>query len=158
MKLINTGLEMVITALAFIFGQSFIFTYINNGYDWVYSLVWSVLLIIAYIVSGKYEKRLESELRDYEKYIVELDETINGLDSLVAERDNEIRLLKQAEVVIDELPFAEEVKPKEIIYTCPDCGEFMTRYTDKTAFCDNIICPRKRWSIKELKEEENENK
>ena len=168
MKLINNILELI--GATFIIAIALLIT-LYTQLELIYELgiigLGTVLAIAMYILSTRYEKRLESELKasadmnvywlskknEAENKVKELKNDfanqVKATDEANKERDEWKNKFKQFSNAYDE-PFSEDSQPETQGYICPECGKPMTRMTDKIVFCDNIECTRKQWKRDKL--------
>lgn len=148
-----------------------------NPIQWIVYVSYALILLIGivlYKLSVAHEKRLESERdameheRDVykkrnENSVQQICDLKNDIDKLEKDFANQVKATEEAEKERDNYkekfkqfsnaydePFSEDSQPQEQGYVCTECGKPMTRMTDKTVFCDNIECTRKRFKRTQL--------
>jgi rubrerythrin len=175
MKRLNGILELIgITALLFILVTA-TFQYVDDVWWKVGILIaGAVLIVLLYILSTKYEKRLESELETFKMIALEKSNKLKELNLLLEEQSytikqreaqidelhdqyeklsidfaNQVETIRELNVKVEnlfapEIPFAEEVIDKEEIYLCKECGSANVRETAKMIICNECSKRRKK--------------
>ena len=155
MKLINNILELI--GATFIIAIALLIT-LYTQLELIYELgiigLGTVLAIAMYILSTRYEKRLESELKasadmnvywlskknEAENKVKELQtdlaNQVKATDEVERERDNWKNKFKQFSNAYDE-PFAEDSQPETQGYICPECNSSNVRETTHYVICND---------------------
>ena len=167
MKTINHFLESF--AIAVILAVSSYIVVTKGTILWLQALTLVALLILVIVytkLSINHEKHLEAKFEmihlsytnclnsynDLRKRYNEVEKQRNEWKEKYEKLDFERRYEEKIPdgTSTEEIPFNIDNDLKEEVYVCPQCGEEMTRYTSKIAFCDNPSCNRKQWRIDKL--------